>query len=118
MPSVILMQGQCGLGTPLETLAAQRRAEWDMGAMATPSQASQSMGLRGAQEGWGAEGHGSSSSSHNTGWAWAQQQQQQQQEQSSQHNSRMAPYMQPYAEHTSRQAELEQMRRCCSIAHI
>ena len=108
-----VVQGQCGLGTPLETLAAQRRAEWDMGAVATPSQASQSLGLRGGREGWGPEGQGGASSSHSTGWAWAQQQQQQQQqEQSAQHAHRMAPYLQPYAEHTARQAELDQMRRC------
>ncbi len=110
----LLMQGQCGLGTPLETLAAQRRAEWDMGPVATPSHASQtSMGMRGTNEGWAAEGGGAESGAQSSGWAWPQQQQQQeQQSQLQQHANRMAPYLQPYAEHTARQAELEHTRRC------
>ena len=88
-------QGQCGLGTPLQTLADQQRAEWEVGRAEFVSM---------SQDSAGSNARASFDGSQSAPWRASQQQQQQ--------RLAWSQFMQPFALQKERQAELEVANRC------
>ena len=88
-------QGQCGLGTPLQALADQQRAEWEVGRAEFVSM---------SQDSAGSNARASFEGSQSGPWSASQQQQQQ--------RLAWSQFMQPFALQKERQAELEVANRC------
>lgn len=91
------LQGQCGYGTSIDVLAQQRRQEWAIGANVgriASSTVNSSLGM---------DGHGHSSEQHSS----------QRQQQSAWFSGQV---LKPFIERDTRQAELEDARRCVIAA--
>ena len=93
-------QGQCGLGTPLQTLADQQRAEWEVGHAEFVSM---------SQDSAGSNARASFEGSQSAPWRASQQQQQ---------RLAWSQFMQPFALQKERQAELEVANRCCPASAL
>lgn len=90
------VQGQCGYGTSLEVIAAQRRQEWAIGAHFAASMTAAEATAEEATEGTGGAGS-------------ASQQQRQRQVPSS---GGWQTWLKPLEQHEARQQELDEAKRC------
>lgn len=95
-------QGQCGYGTSLETIAQQRRQEWAIGASAAgfPTSAQTAMAGPGKEVSKATGGGGGA-----TSWQELQAPQ-------TSSSSGWQSWLQPIEQHTSRQEEAEEAKRC------